>query len=125
MTSRQEEPADPLRGGRRLDLRPDRHLRRGQPEATPEYFQDAQSRTDWKMNIATPEQQSQILKLVAQGLDEGALGIGINAGYAPGYGRKEYYALAELAAERDVATFTHVRYASNMEPRARSRRSRS
>ena len=52
----------------------------------------------------------------AQGLDEGALGIGINAGYAPGNGQKEYFALAELAAERDVATFTHVRYASNMEP---------
>ncbi len=89
-----------------------------QPVSTPEYFQDAQSRSDWKMNIATPEQQSQILKLVAQGLDDGALGIGINAGYAPGHGQKEYFALAELAAERGVATFTHVRYASNMEPRS-------
>jgi N-acyl-D-glutamate deacylase len=89
-----------------------------QPVSTPEYFQEAQSRNDWKMDIATPEQQSQILKLVAQGLDEGALGIGINAGYAPGSGQKEYFALAELAAERGVATFTHVRYASNMEPRS-------
>jgi N-acyl-D-glutamate deacylase len=66
------------------------------PEATSKYFQDAQSRMDWKMNIATPEQQEQILKLVEQGLDEGALGIGINAGYAPGYGQKEYFALASL-----------------------------
>ena len=88
------------------------------PEATAKYFQDAQGRMDWKMNIATPEQQEQILKLVEQGLDEGALGIGINAGYAPGYGQKEYFALAELAAERNVATFTHVRYASNMEPKS-------
>jgi N-acyl-D-glutamate deacylase len=88
------------------------------PSSDPSYFQDAQSRTDWKMNLATPEQQAQILKLVEQGLDEGALGIGINAGYAPGYGRKEYFALAELAAERDVATFTHVRYASNTEPQS-------
>ena len=80
-----------------------------QPEATAAYFQDAQSRSDWKMEIATPEQQVKIL-------DQGALGIGINAGYAPGYGQKEYYALAELAAERGVATFTHVRYASNAEP---------
>ncbi len=89
-----------------------------QPVSTPAYFQDAQSRTDWKMNLATPEQQSQILKLVEQGLDQGAIGIGINAGYAPGYGREEYFALAELAAERGVATFTHVRYASNMEPQS-------
>lgn len=88
------------------------------PEATVKYFQDAQGLMDWKMNIATPEQQEQILKLVEQGLDEGALGIGINAGYAPGYGQKEYFALAELAAKWDVATFTHVRYASNMEPKS-------
>lgn len=88
------------------------------PEATAKYFQDAQSLNDWKMNVATPEQQQKILKLVEQGLDEGGLGIGINAGYAPGYGRKEYYALAELAAKRDVATYTHVRYASNMEPKS-------
>jgi len=87
-----------------------------QPEATVKYFQDVQGRSDWKMDVATPEQQEKILQLVDQGLDEGGLGIGINAGYAPGYGRKEYYALAELAARRDVATYTHVRYASNMEP---------
>jgi len=87
-----------------------------EPEATSKYFQDAQGRTDWKMEIATPEQQKKILDLVEEGLDQGALGIGINAGYAPGYGHKEYLALAELAAERGVATFTHVRYASNAEP---------
>jgi len=89
-----------------------------EPEATSAYFQDAQGRNDWKMDLATPEQQATILQLVEQGLDEGGLGIGINAGYAPGYGQKEYFALAELAAERGVATFTHVRYASNMEPQS-------
>ncbi len=88
------------------------------PNPTSKYFQDAQSRNDWKMNLATPEQQEKILKLVEQGLDEGGLGIGINAGYAPGYGRKEYFALAEMAAKRDVATYTHVRYASNIEPQS-------
>ena len=88
------------------------------PEATAGYFQAAQSRNDWKMDIATPEQESKIMKLIEQGLDEGGLGIGINAGYAPGHGQKEYYSLAELAAERDVATFTHVRYASNAEPQS-------
>lgn len=91
---------------------------RERPVSDPGYFQDAQSRTDWKMNLATPEQQAQILKLVEEGLDEGGLGIGFNAGYAPGYGRKEYFALAELAAKHDVATFTHVRYARSMEPQS-------
>src|SRR5210317_1354546 len=32
-----------------------------EPEATSKYFQDAQGRSDWKMEIATPEQQEKIL----------------------------------------------------------------
>ena len=86
------------------------------PEPTSKYFQDAQSRNDWKMELATPEQEAKILGMVKQGLEEGGLGIGINAGYAPGYGRKEYFELAKIAAENEVATYTHVRYASNVEP---------
>jgi N-acyl-D-glutamate deacylase len=88
------------------------------PSADPAYFQNAQSRNDWKMEIADPLLLGEILLSLEEGLREGALGIGINAGYAPGYGRKEYFALAELAAKHDVATFTHVRYASNVEPRS-------
>lgn len=87
------------------------------PFANVDYFQDAQGDSDWKENISKAEQQTRILSLVEQGLNEGALGIGINAGYAPGYGQKEYFALAELAAEHGVATYTHVRYASNLEPK--------
>lgn len=87
------------------------------PEATASYFQNAQKDSDWKLDIATPKQEDQILNYIQQGLDEGGLGIGINAGYAPGYGAKEYFALAEMAAKENVATYTHVRYASNMEPK--------
>jgi len=88
------------------------------PLATAAYFQDAQSHNHWKMEIASPEQSERILALIEQGLKEGALGIGINAGYAPGYGQKEYFALAELAHDYHVPTFTHVRYASNTEPQS-------
>lgn len=91
---------------------------KSKPEATAAYFQNAQKDNDWKMNIANPAQNDQIIGLVQQGLDEGGLGIGINAGYAPGYGQKEYYALAEMAVQNKVATYTHVRYASNMEPQS-------
>ncbi|WP_275043955.1 amidohydrolase family protein [Shimia sp. SK013] len=87
-----------------------------EPQATSAYFQDAQAQNDWKFQIADPLQTARILDLVETGLKEGAIGIGINAGYAPGYGQKEYFALSELAADYDVATFTHVRYASNLEP---------
>jgi N-acyl-D-glutamate deacylase len=86
------------------------------PLATSSYFQDAQSRSDWKFDIADDAQLQRTLSLVEQGLKEGGLGIGVNAGYAPGYGHKEYYALAELAGKHGVATYTHVRYASNLEP---------
>ena len=72
------------------------------PVATVEYFQDAQSQDNWKSEIATGALKDEILSLVEQGLREGAIGIGINAGYAPGYGQKEYFALAELAAEYGV-----------------------
>lgn len=88
------------------------------PLATPDYFQAAQAQTDWKDNIATPKQFDRIMSLVEDGLKEGALGIGINAGYAPGYGQKEYFALAELANKYNAATYTHVRYASNLEPQS-------
>ncbi|MEZ8271856.1 amidohydrolase family protein [Vibrio splendidus] len=87
-----------------------------EPQANLQYFQSMQGLDNWKQKIATPEQLEKIMAYVEQGLDEGAIGIGINAGYAPGYGQKEYYALSKLAAERDVATYTHVRYASMMEP---------
>lgn len=86
------------------------------PTATVDYFQEAQSRDDWKSEIATTELMAKLMGLVEQGLQDGALGIGINAGYAPGYGQKEYFALAQLAAVYGVATYTHVRYASNTEP---------
>ena len=79
------------------------------PEPTSEYFQNVQGRTDWKMNLATSEQEEKVMSLVEQGIKEGGLGIGVNAGYAHGYGRKEYFELATVAAEYEVATFTHVR----------------
>lgn len=88
------------------------------PLATVEFFQDAQVENDWKMAIADPDQSIRILSLVEQGLKEGGLGIGVNAGYAPGYGQKEYFALAELAKDYGVATYTHVRYASVEEPQS-------
>lgn len=59
------------------------------PTATVEYFQNAQSQDNWKSEIATGSLKDQILSLVEQGLEEGALGIGINAGYAPGHRQKK------------------------------------
>lgn len=87
-----------------------------EPDGTIVWFQSAFSLKNWQNTLATDEELDNILAGVEQGLKEGGLGIGINAGYAPGYGRKEYYELARLAKKHEVPTFTHVRYLSVKEP---------
>jgi N-acyl-D-glutamate deacylase len=88
----------------------------GKPDGTLTWFQKAFSLTGWQNAVPSPEQLEQIIDIVEGGLKEGALGISINAGYAPGMGRKEYYELAMLAAKHKVATYTHDRYMSTLEP---------
>ncbi|HEY7350770.1 MAG TPA: amidohydrolase family protein [Ktedonobacterales bacterium] len=66
--------------------------------------------------LTTPERSQQVLALVEQGVQEGAIGIGILLGYGPQTNREEYYALAQLAARYHVPTFTHVRWGNFKEP---------
>ena len=88
-----------------------------QPQANLSWFDSAFAIPNlvWPSKLATNAQTNEIIALVETGLKQGGIGIGINAGYAPGYGRKEYFALAELAARYAVPTFTHVRYVSVIE----------
>ncbi|OEE33277.1 D-glutamate deacylase [Vibrio genomosp. F10 str. ZF-129] len=88
------------------------------PDGTIVWFQKAFSKNNWQNTLATPDELKQILGSVEQGLKEGGLGIGINAGYAPGYGHKEYYDLAKLAKRYEVPTYTHVRYLNSAEPQS-------
>ncbi|MCB1311222.1 MAG: amidohydrolase family protein [Sedimentitalea sp.] len=87
-----------------------------EPDGTLQWFQQAFALNTWQNTLATPEELERILDRVEGGLRDGGIGIGINAGYAPGYGRKEYHELARLAARHEVPTFTHVRYISVIEP---------
>lgn len=86
------------------------------PDGTIVWFQNAFALKNWQNTLANPEEVERIIDLVETGLKEGGIGIGINAGYAPGYGRKEYFELARLAKKYEVPTFTHVRYLSAIEP---------
>ncbi|WP_276388357.1 amidohydrolase family protein [Eudoraea chungangensis] len=81
-----------------------------EPEATADYFQNAQGVDNWKKELASPEQLEKILNEVEEGLKQGAIGIGVNAGYAPGNGHLEYYKVSKLAKKYNVGTFTHVRF---------------
>jgi N-acyl-D-glutamate deacylase len=89
-----------------------------EPDGAVTFFQDAQRRKGWQHTLATPEETARILARVERGLQEGAVGIGVLAGYAPGHGRKEAFAVAQLAARVGVPTFTHVRYQSVIEPQS-------
>ncbi|MDF5756039.1 amidohydrolase family protein [Spongiactinospora sp. TRM90649] len=51
----------------------------------------------------------EILELLGSELANGALGIGVLMGYAPGVAHEEYAAVAALAASAGVPTYTHAR----------------
>lgn len=87
-----------------------------EPEPNLKWFQDAYALTSWVNDVATDQQTQEILKLVEQGIDDGSIGVGLNSGYAPGYGYKEVLAVHQLAAERNVPTFTHIRNLSQVDP---------
>ncbi|GLW11136.1 D-glutamate deacylase [Microtetraspora sp. NBRC 13810] len=58
---------------------------------------------------ATDRTAGALLGLLRRDLADGALGIGILLGYAPGVDPIEYLSLALLAAQAGVPTFTHAR----------------
>ncbi|RBQ15650.1 D-glutamate deacylase [Spongiactinospora rosea] len=58
---------------------------------------------------ATGRALDEILELLGGELANGALGIGILMGYAPGVAHEEYAAVAALAAAAGVPTYTHSR----------------
>lgn len=70
----------------------------------------------WPNDIATPAQVATIVELTEQGLKDGALGIGVVPGYAPGTGYKELLAIHSLAARYNVPTFSHVRSEGDVDP---------
>jgi dihydroorotase len=65
---------------------------------------------------ATPEEQREILSLVQNGLDEGALGVGIGIAYVPLASRAEILDLFRLAAEKKTAVYVHMRNGGPVEP---------
>ena len=86
------------------------------PQPTAEWYQSAFSHPRWTTDTITADELATVLAMIEQGLDEGALGIGVNAGYVPGAGGKEFAAVSELAARHGVATYTHLRDWSVADP---------
>ena len=65
---------------------------------------------------ATSQQLSDILSIVRDGLNEGALGIGMGIAYVPGASREEIFRLFQLASERHRTVFVHLRSSGPVEP---------
>lgn len=88
------------------------------PEATAEWYLGAFSYTNWQNNVTSPEEMASVLAQLEQGLNEGALAIGVNAGYVPGVGGKELVEVSKLAKSFNVPTSTHIRDWSNVDPQS-------
>ena len=71
---------------------------------------------DWQ-RAATPAEADRVLGRLEADLADGALGIGILAGYAPGADPAEYLRVAALAARAGAPTFTHSRDLVEFTPR--------
>ncbi len=65
---------------------------------------------------STPDQNRQIRDLITRGLDAGAVGIGFGIAYVPGTRREEIMDIFQLAADRGMTCFTHVRSHGAVEP---------
>lgn len=57
----------------------------------------------------TPEEQSQILAHVKQGLDDGAIGLGLGIAYVPKDSREQILQVFEVAAPYKLPCFVHMR----------------
>jgi hypothetical protein len=69
----------------------------------------------WQAPASTAERDA-ILGRLRTDLEDGALGIGILAGYATGLDPAEYVAVAALAAEVGAPTYTHARPLVEVDP---------
>jgi dihydroorotase len=65
---------------------------------------------------ATPGEVSQTFDAVREGLNRGALGIGMGIAYMPKTTREEIYSIFSLAAERHTPIYVHMRNPGPVEP---------
>jgi N-acyl-D-aspartate/D-glutamate deacylase len=70
---------------------------------------------EWQ-RAASPAETGRILARLESDLADGALGIGVLAGYAPAASPDEYLRVAALAAEAGVPVFTHSRDLAEFTP---------
>jgi len=78
-------------------------------------FAKNQDGSRWRGPASTAE-VGDILRVVRNQLEDGAIGIGVLAGYSPDSSGVEFDDLAKMAAEFDQPLFVHARYMASTEP---------
>ena len=71
----------------------------------------------WQV-VATDDQQHALVDAIGTAVADGALGIGLLLGYAPRIDPSEYLAVAALAQQSGVPTYTHARELVEVAPTA-------
>ncbi len=69
-----------------------------------------------RYDAASPEQVEAMQEVIAEGLAEGALGLGLGLQYIPGAGRQEIFRAFQTVAHQGLTVFVHIRYAGLVEP---------
>lgn len=87
----------------------------GAPEGATRTILRYLGRPEWQAP-ATDGQRAAILERLRRELADGALGIGVLAGYAPQLDPAEHLEVAALAAEAGTPTFTHARSIVEFDP---------
>jgi dihydroorotase len=64
----------------------------------------------------TEDERRQIREHVRQGLDDGALGIGMGIAYEPAATREEVLGIVRIAGERNTPVYVHMRNGGPVEP---------
>jgi dihydroorotase-like cyclic amidohydrolase len=85
------------------------------PMTALEVFQRNQTLPGWN-GLASKKEVDAILGIVADGVSQGGIGIGVLLGYSPYSGRDEYLSIARRAEALGTPVFTHSRQMSNVEP---------
>lgn len=89
---------------------------KNQMQATAEWYLDSFKYPQWQSQQSSEQELKNMLTVLEQGIKEGALAIGVNAGYVPGVGGKELIEVSKLAARYGIPTSTHIRNWSNVDP---------
>lgn len=93
------------------------HLITGQEIGNPIYLEDRIPRTpenDFANKVLSAAERNKLLDLVASGIEQGGVGIGIGSTYTPGADHAEILSLFKLAKAHGVPIFVHLRQARQL-----------